>query len=126
MHNLHQTLEENINCIKALSIQGALEQLEHMTEVVFVSQSVKANYHSFHSSSRSDKHLAEFIHRTGPSGEFRTCLSLGKPCQTALEGETDALNDPVLCGCVCGGGACRHSHEIPKTEETKSATSKHS
>lgn len=66
MHNLHQTLEENINCIKALSIQRALEQLEHMTEVVFVSQSVTANYHSFHSSSRLDKHLAGIVQKPTP------------------------------------------------------------
>lgn len=55
-----------------------MEQLEHMTEVVFVSQSVTANYHSFHSSSQLDKHLAEITHRTYLCAEFKTHLSLGK------------------------------------------------
>lgn len=86
LHSWHQSvnaqftldLRGNINCVKALLIQRALDQLEHMTEVVFVSQSVTANYHSFHSSSRLDKHLAEIVHRSYPSGEFKTQLLLGQ------------------------------------------------
>lgn len=55
-----------------------MEQLEHVTEVMFVFQSLTTKYHSFHFGSRLDEHIDEIIRKTCPSGEFKRYHSLGK------------------------------------------------